>query len=166
MPPIPQIFRSSSGLPMDPPDSSFRTTMWSQSGSWRHLWCLQPKKAPKGDFWVEKVPPKFFSYINMWNFAPFFLLAKNFSGSISSSLFSNPNAFSHAPEKNMLTLVLSFWNPTTYIILQLLSPWKFHFSWFSCEIGGAQNITLSGMGLGRGGGRNFFFLNRQTEGDL
>ena len=56
----------------------------------------------------------------------------------------------------MLTLVLSFWNPTTYIILQRLSPWKFHFSWFSCEIGGAQNITLSGMGLGRGVAKFFF----------
>ena len=99
MPPIPQIFRSSSGLPVDPPDSSFRTTMWSQSGSWRHLWCLQPKKAPKGDFWVEKVPPKFFSYIDMWNFASFSLMAKKFSGSISTSLFSNPNALLTAPEK-------------------------------------------------------------------
>ena len=99
MPPIPQIFRSSPGLSEDPPDSSFRTTIWSQSGTRPHLWCLQPKKAPKGDFWVKKVPRKFFSYIDMWNFASFSLMAKKFSGSISTSLFSNPNALLTAPEK-------------------------------------------------------------------
>ena len=157
MPPIPQIFRSSSGLPVDPPDLSFCTTMWSQSGSWRHLWCLQPKKAPKGDFWVEKVPPKFFSYIDMWNFAPFFLLAKNFSGSISSSLFSNPNAFSHAPEKKHANLGTKLLESNHIYYFATFEPLKISLFMVLVRNRRGSKYHPIGHGFGQGGWPKFFF---------
>ena len=47
--------------------------------------------------------------------------------------------------------------PTTYVNIEIWAFSKVHFSPSSWKIGGAQNITLSGLGLGMGGGRNFFF---------
>ena len=56
--------------------------------------------------------------------------------------------------------------PTTYVNIEIWAFSKVHFLPSSWKIGGAQNITLSGLGLGRGVAEIFLFLNRQTEGDL
>ena len=46
--------------------------------------------------------------------------------------------------------------PTTYVNIEIWAYSKVHFLRGSWKIGAAQNITLSGMGLGMGGARNFF----------
>ena len=69
-------------------------------------------------------------------------------------------------EKVIKTWVPKLRAPLTYVNIEIWAYPELQISRGGWKIGAPLDITLSAMGLGRGGGRIFFFFNRQTKGDL
>ena len=111
----------------------------------------------KSVFSLKTGPENFFHLKICKILATFCFLAKIFWARFLGVYLLAETVFMAESEKVTNSRAPKLRVPTTYVNIEIWAFSKVHFSRISWKIGGAQNITLSGLGLGMGGGRNFFF---------